>query len=34
LQSYRFLRGGYRIVDALLCKRAHDDTLECADSER
>jgi hypothetical protein len=34
LQSYRFLRGGYRIVDALLCKRARDDTLECADSER
>ena len=22
LQSYRFLRGGYRIVEALLCKRA------------
>ena len=33
LQSYRFLHGGYRIVDALLCKRARDDTLECADSE-
>src|SRR5690349_2785278 len=28
LQSYRFQRGGYRIVDALLCKRARDDTLE------
>jgi hypothetical protein len=34
LQSYKFLHGGYRIVDALLCKRAGDDTLECADSER
>jgi hypothetical protein len=33
LQSYRFLHGGYRLVDALLCKRARDDTLECADSE-
>jgi hypothetical protein len=33
LQSYRFLRGGYRIVEALLCKRADDDKLDCADSE-
>jgi len=33
LQSYRFLRGGYRIVDALLCKRAGDDKLDCADTE-
>jgi hypothetical protein len=33
LQSYRFLRGGYRIVEALLCKRAQDDKLDCADSE-
>ena len=33
LQSYRFLRGGYRIVEALLCKRASDDKLDCADSE-
>jgi hypothetical protein len=32
LQSYRFLRGGYRIVDALLCKRAADDKLDCADA--
>jgi len=32
LQSYRFLRGGYRITDALLCKRAADDKLDCADS--
>jgi len=32
LQSYRFLHGGYRIVEALLCKREGDDRLECADS--
>jgi hypothetical protein len=32
LQSYRFFRGGYRITDALLCKRAADDKLDCADS--
>ena len=34
LQSYRFARGGYQIVDALLCKRAMDDKLECMDEER
>jgi hypothetical protein len=34
LQSYRFLRGGYQIVETLLCKRAADDKLECADTER
>lgn len=33
LQSYRFLRGGYRIVEALICKRADDDKLDCADTE-
>lgn len=33
LQSYRFLRGGYRLVEALLCKRADDDKLDCADTE-
>jgi len=32
LQSYRFLRGGYRIVEALLCKRSGDDKLDCADA--
>jgi hypothetical protein len=31
LQSYRFARGGYQLVDALLCKRASDDKLECMD---
>lgn len=33
LQSYRFQHGGYRLVEALLCKRSGDDTLDCADSE-
>lgn len=33
LQSYRFVRGGYRLVEALLCKRAADDKLDCADAE-
>lgn len=33
LQSYRFARGGYRIVEALLCRRGNDDKLDCADSE-
>jgi hypothetical protein len=33
LQSYRFQRGGYRIVEALLCKRGDDDKLDCADTE-
>lgn len=32
LQSYRFQRGGYRIVEALVCKRGRDDKLECADT--
>jgi hypothetical protein len=29
LQSYRFMRGGYQLTDALLCKRAADDRLDC-----
>ena len=32
LQSYRFVRGGYQIVDAVQCRRAADDRLECMDS--
>jgi hypothetical protein len=32
LQSYRFMRGGYQLVDALLCKRAADDKLDCTDA--
>jgi hypothetical protein len=34
LQAYRFQRGGYRLVDALVCARSRDDTLDCADNER
>ena len=34
LQSYRFARGGYQLTEALLCKRAGDDKLDCQDSER
>ncbi|HSD87148.1 MAG TPA: hypothetical protein VLB44_06520 [Kofleriaceae bacterium] len=34
LQSYRFVRDGYRIEDVLQCKRAPDDRLECADTNR
>jgi hypothetical protein len=34
LETYRFVRGGYQIVEALLCRRAADDKLECTDSER
>jgi hypothetical protein len=32
LQEYRFLRDGYQIVATLLCKRASDDRLDCADT--
>ena len=32
LQEYRFLRDGYQIVSTLLCKRAADDRLDCADT--
>lgn len=32
LQEYRFLRDGYQIVGTLLCKRASDDRLDCADT--
>jgi hypothetical protein len=34
LQTYHFVRGGYRITDVLQCKRATDDRLECADTDR
>jgi len=33
LQSYRFTRGGYRIVEAVQCRRERDDRLECMESE-
>lgn len=32
LQSYRYVRDGYRIEDVLQCKRAPDDRLVCADT--
>lgn len=31
LHAYRFVRGGYRLVEGLVCKRAGDDKLDCAD---
>jgi hypothetical protein len=34
LQSYRFARGGYQLVEALVCRRGTDDQLECMDDER
>ncbi len=34
LQTYRFVRGGYRVTDVLQCKREADDRLECADTDR
>jgi hypothetical protein len=34
LQSYRFTRGGYRIVEAVQCRREQDDRLECMEAER
>jgi hypothetical protein len=34
LQSYRYVRDGYRIEDVLQCKRAPDDRLDCADTNR
>jgi hypothetical protein len=30
LQEYRFLRGGYRLVEALPCRQASDDRIVCA----
>ncbi|HEY4243614.1 MAG TPA: hypothetical protein VGM88_27565 [Kofleriaceae bacterium] len=32
LESYRFSAGGYRTTDALLCRKAADDKIECAES--
>jgi hypothetical protein len=34
LQEYRFRQGGYRLVDALLCRELEDDRLLCASDER
>jgi hypothetical protein len=32
LETYRFVRGGYLLVEAVQCRRAGDDRLECMDS--
>ncbi|HLL20665.1 MAG TPA: hypothetical protein VK427_00960, partial [Kofleriaceae bacterium] len=29
LETYRFVRGGYLVVEAVQCRRAGDDRLEC-----
>ena len=29
LQQYKFRRGGYQVVDAVLCRRQGDDRLQC-----
>jgi hypothetical protein len=36
LNQYRFRRGGYQVVDAILCRREGDDRLQCeaSDEER
>ncbi len=34
LQQYRFQQGGYRVVDALLCREQADDRLLCAAEQR
>jgi len=34
LETYRFVRGGYLLVEAVQCRRAGDDRLECAESTR
>jgi hypothetical protein len=33
-QDYRFIRGGYQVTDALLCRREADDRLLCAEDAR
>ncbi len=33
VQEYRYARGGYRVVDALLCRTGDDDRLECAEED-
>jgi hypothetical protein len=34
MEEYRFRRGGYRVVDSLLCRRMDDDRIECAPTLR
>ncbi|ACY14908.1 hypothetical protein [Haliangium ochraceum] len=31
VQEYRFLRGGYRIAEVLLCRQSDDDIVQCAE---
>jgi hypothetical protein len=33
LETYRFVRGGYLLVEAVQCRRAGDDRLECMDMQ-
>lgn len=33
-QDYKFIRGGYQVTDALLCRREADDRLLCAEDAR
>ena len=33
LQEYRFRRGGYRLVEAFLCRQASDDQLLCQEQD-
>jgi len=32
LETYRFVRGGYLLVEAVQCRRASDDRLECMET--
>jgi hypothetical protein len=34
VQDYRYVRGGYQVVDALLCRREKDDRLLCTEDSR
>ena len=34
VQDYRYVRGGYQVADALLCRRESDDRLLCSEDER
>ncbi len=34
MQRYRFRQGGYRVVEALLCRQKEDDRLLCAEDRR
>jgi hypothetical protein len=34
IQTYQWLRGGYVLTDALLCRRQTDDRIVCAETDR